>query len=229
VERIPKTVELGGLSILISLLIAIPIGTLSALRQYSMLDNVVTFFSFVGVALPNFWFGLMLIALFSVVLGWLPTQLYAPIGFEGSGLEWFLVHLKHLVMPLVVLSTAQVAAYMRYMRSQVLEVLRDEYVNTARAKGIRESKVVTKHVMKNAMLPVVTLMGLSLPFLLSGALITEQVFAWPGLGRFFWEAAGARDYPAVMGVLFMVAVVSLMGNFLADLAYAYLDPRIKYD
>jgi peptide/nickel transport system permease protein len=114
------------------------------------------------------------------------------------------------------------------MRSQVLEVLRDDYVNTARSKGLEEQRVITKHVLKNALLPVVTLLGLSLPALLSGALITEQVFSWPGLGQFFWAGATARDYPVVMGLLFVIAVVTLLGNFLADLAYAYLDPRIKY-
>lgn len=230
-SRIPKTVELAGLSLILSLLIAIPIGTFSALKQYSFWDNTVTFFSFVGVALPNFWFALLMIALFSVTLGWLPTSLYSSTGIKYAGNEWnwWIDHLKHLIMPLLVLTTAQVAAFSRYMRSQVLEVLRDDYVNTARAKGLKEGHVINKHVLKNAMLPVVTLLGLSLPFLLSGALITEQVFAWPGLGRFFWEASGARDYPVVMGLLFMISVVTLFGNFFADLAYAILDPRIKYD
>ncbi len=229
VKRVPQTVELAGLSLLISLILAVPIGTLSAIKQYTLVDNTITFFSFIGVALPNFWFALLLIGLFSVTLGWLPTGLYAPTGFQGNAWEWWGVHLKHLAMPLIVLTTAQLAAFSRYMRSQVLEVLHDDYVNTARAKGVREGKVIRKHVMKNALMPVVTLLGLSLPFLLSGALITEQVFAWPGLGRFFWESAGARDYPVVMGILYIVAVVALLGNFLADLAYAYLDPRIKYD
>lgn len=229
VSRIPKTVELAGLSLLLSLLIAIPVGTYSAIRQYSLVDNAVTFFSFIGVALPNFWFALMLIAIFSVWLGVLPTSLYVSTGYSGDVLGWWADHLKHLAMPLLVLTTGQVAAFSRYMRSQILEVLRDEYVNTARAKGVHEGRVITKHVLKNALLPVVTLLGLSLPFLLSGALITEQVFAWPGLGRFFWESAGARDYPVIMGLLYMIAVVALLGNFLADLAYAYLDPRIKYN
>jgi len=229
ISRVPQTVELAGLSLLLSLLVAIPIGTISALRQYSLLDNTVTFFSFIGVALPNFWFALMLIALFSVTLGWLPTQLYSSIGVESGTFAWFIDHFKHLLMPLLVLTTAQVAGFARYMRSQVLEVLRDDYVNTARAKGVKETTVIIRHVMKNALLPVVTLLGLSLPFLLSGALITEQVFAWPGLGRFFWSSAGARDYPVIMGILYMISVVTLLGNFLADLAYAYLDPRIKYN
>jgi len=228
-DKLVPTVELAGLSLLFSLLIAIPVGTFSAIRQYSLADNTLTFFSFIGIALPNFWFGLMLIAVFSVLLGWLPTQLYISPSFSGSPFDWWVDHLKHLLMPLVVLTTAQVAAFQRYMRSQVLEVLRDDYVNTARSKGLREQRVITKHVMKNALLPVVTLLGLSLPALLSGALITEQVFSWPGLGQFFWQGATARDYPVVMGLLFVIAVVTLLGNFLADLAYAYLDPRIKYD
>lgn len=228
-ERVGATVELAGLSLLLALLVAIPLGTLSAIKQYSMLDNTVTFFAFIGVALPNFWFGLMLIGVFAVILGWLPTQQMLTPGFAGNGFEWWLDHLRHLILPLAVLSTAQVAGFSRYMRSQVLEVLRDDYVNTARAKGVRELRVIGKHVLKNALLPVVTLLGLSLPFLLSGALITEQVFSWPGMGQFFWKAATARDYPVVMGILGMISIVTLMGNFLADLAYAYLDPRIKYD
>ncbi len=229
VSRIPQTVELAGLSLLLSLIIAIPIGTYSAIRQYSLMDNAVTFFSFIGVALPNFWFALMLIAVFSVWVGWLPTSLYVSTGFSGDAWGWWVDDLKHLVMPLLVLTTAQVAAFSRYMGSQVLEVLRDEYVNTARAKGVREQRVITKHVLKNAMLPVVTLLGLSLPFLLSGALITEQVFAWPGLGRFFWESAGARAYPVLMGLLYMIAAATLLGNILAAVAHAYLDPPIKYN
>jgi peptide/nickel transport system permease protein len=227
-EKIVPTVELAGLSLLLSLVIAIPVGTLSAIRQYSLLDNTMTFFSFIGIALPNFWFGLMLMAFFSIFLGWLPTQMYISATFEGNAFDWWVDHLRHLIMPLVVLTTAQVAAFQRYMRSQVLEVLRDDYVNTARSKGLEEQRVITKHVLKNALLPVVTLLGLSLPALLSGALITEQVFSWPGLGQFFWAGATARDYPVVMGLLFVIAVVTLLGNFLADLAYAYLDPRIKY-
>src|SRR5574337_42298 len=177
-DHVGATVELAGLSLLLALLTAIHLATLRAIRQYSMLDNTVTFFAFIGVALPNFWYGLMLIGIFAVMLGWLPTQQMLTPGFVGNGFQWFLDHMRHLILPLIVLTTGQVAGFARYMRSQVLEVLRDDYVNTARAKGVRELRVISKHVLKNALLPVVTLLGLSLPFLLSGALITEQVFSW---------------------------------------------------
>lgn len=223
--RIWPTIQLTGLSLLVALLIAVPIGTISAVRQYSLLDNVITGFAFFGIAMPNFWFGLLLIYLFSVYLGWLPTS--GMVSVQSGGGVWD--RFSHLVMPVVVLSTASIAGYTRYMRSQVLEVLREDYVNTARAKGIKESKVIFKHVLKNALLTLVTLLGFALPIVISGALITEQVFGWPGLGQFFWRSATFRDYPVIMAILTLAAILTLLGNFLADLAYAYLDPRIRYE
>ncbi len=222
--RLWPTVQLMGLSLLLALLVAIPAGVLSALRQYSWLDNTVTALAFFGISMPNFWLGLLMIFLFSVYLGWLPTS--GMISPGGGGL---LDRLAHLIMPVFVLSTGFIAGFSRYMRSQMLEVMHEEYVYTARAKGLKESIVIFKHILRNALLPVVTLLGLSLPIFVSGALITEQVFGWPGLGQFFWQAATQRDYPVIMAILTLAAILTLLGNFLADLAYGLVDPRIRYD
>ncbi len=229
--RIWPTVQLTGLALLLALIVAIPIGVISALKQYSMLDNVVTGFAFFGVAMPNFWFGLVLIFTFAVTIDIFPVSGMITVPPPPGQTAWgdILDRLHHLVLPVIVLSTGFVAGFTRYMRSQVLEIMRAEYVDTARAKGLRERTVVWKHILKNAMLPLVTLLGLSLPILVSGALITEQVFGWPGLGQFFWKAAGARDYPLIMGILTLTAIITLLGNFLADIAYALVDPRIRYD
>jgi len=230
--RIWPTVQLSGLALLLALVIAIPIGTISALKQYSIIDHSVTAFAFFGISMPNFWFGLVLIYIFAVWLNILPAGNMMDVPPKCSPDQFFCVlgdRLEHLVLPVIVLATASIAAFTRYMRSQVLETMRQDYVDTARAKGVKEYLVITRHVLKNAIMPLVTLLGLSLPVLVSGALITEQVFGWPGLGWFFWQAAGAHDYTMLMGILTLTAIVTLLGNFLADIAYAFVDPRIRYD
>lgn len=222
--RLWPTIELMGLSLVLALIVAIPAGVVSALRQYSWLDNAITSLAFFGISMPNFWLGLLMIFFFSVALGWLPTS-----GMYSLDRKDLLDHLAHLVMPVFVLSTGFIAGFSRYMRSQMLEVMREEYIHTARAKGLEESIVIFKHILRNALLPIVTLLGLSLPIFVSGALITEQVFGWPGLGQFFWQAATQRDYPVIMAILTLAAILTLLGNFLADLAYGLVDPRIRYD
>jgi peptide/nickel transport system permease protein len=229
--RIWATVQLTGLALILAFLIAIPIGTLSALKQYSFVDNAITAFAFFGVSMPNFWFGLLLIYGLAVTVNLFPVSGMMTVP-QPSDLTWIKVlldHLHHLILPVIVLSTAQIAGFTRYMRSQVLEIMRAEYIDTARAKGLSEKVVIGKHILKNAMLPLVTLLGLSLPIFVSGALITEQVFGWPGLGQFFLQAALGRDYPVIMGILTLTAIVTLLGNFLADISYAIVDPRIRYD
>jgi peptide/nickel transport system permease protein len=222
--RIGPTALLAGTSLLLALLVSVVFGTVSAVRQYTMLDNVVTGASFFGVSLPDFWFGLILIFIFPVSLGVLPSGNMTSI--DGGGV---LDVARHMILPVIVLSTAQTAVLTRYMRSSVLEVLHEEFVASARAKGLGESTVIIKHVMRNSMLTIVTIIGLSLPFFLSGSLIVEQVFSWPGLGQFFWRSVTQRDYPVIMAVLTMTSFLTLLGNFLADLAYGFLDPRIQYD
>jgi len=222
--RIGPTALLAGTSLLLALVVSIVFGTISAVRQYTMLDNVVTGASFFGVSLPDFWFGLILIFIFPVSFGVLPSGNMTSV--EGGGVVDVL---RHMILPVIVLSTAQTAILTRYMRSSVLEVLHEEFVSSARAKGLSEWVVIVKHVMRNSMMTIVTIIGLSLPFFVSGSLIVEQVFSWPGLGQFFWRSVTQRDYPVIMAVLTMTSFLTLLGNFLADLAYGFLDPRIQYD
>jgi peptide/nickel transport system permease protein len=207
-ERLPNTFVLMGLALLVTLAIALPIGVLSATRQYSWIDHAATLFSFVGYAMPPFWSGLLAILLFSVTLRLLPAT-------------------GHLLMPVAVLALFNAAHYTRYVRSSMLEVLGQEYVRTARAKGLRERAVVWRHALKNAALPVVTVVTLDLPQLFAGAVVTESVFAWPGMGRLFLESAYRFDYPVLMGVVTITAVLVMLSTLLADVLYAALDPRVR--
>ena len=224
-DRLPSTLLLTTTALLLALIVAIPVGVISAIRQYSAFDNLATSFAFFGLAMPNFWFGLLLIWLFSVYLGWLPSFGMQSID-RGMAIDEVA---KRLIMPAIVLGTASMASYTRYMRSSLLEVIRQDYIRTARAKGLNERVVIYKHALKNALIPVATLLGFELPSLISGALVTEQVFGWPGLGYFTWRAVLRRDYPVVMGMLTATAALTLLGNLLADISYAFLDPRVRYD
>lgn len=222
-ERLPRTVELVGLATFLSLLIAIPIGVFSAVRQYSLSDHIVTVLSFIGIAVPTFWLGIMLILIFSVRLHLLPTG-----GTQTIGQPWSLAdHVKHLLLPATVLTVVQTASWSRYMRSSMLEVLVQDYVRTARAKGLAERLVLLRHAMRNAMLPIITLLGLSLPALVGGAIITEQIFSWNGLGKLVVDSAGKRDTPVVLALVMLSAVSIVVGNLVADLSYRLVDPRIE--
>ncbi len=225
VERIPATLELTVLALLVSMVIAIPIGVISATRQYSLFDYTATVGAFLGVAIPNFWFGMLCILVFSVYLGWLPS--YGRMSLFGP--PTLLDRIEHLILPVMVLGLSQTAGLTRYVRSSMLEVIRQDYIRTARSKGLSERVVIYRHALKNALIPVVTILGLSLPGLLGGALITEQVFAWPGMGLLSYKAIFRRDYPVVMGVNLMAAFLVVVGNFLADISYALIDPRVRYD
>lgn len=222
-ERLPATLELMLTAFIFAALIAIPLGIFSAVRQYSVLDFVGTGFSFLGIAMPVFWFGLILQLLFSVKLGWLPTS-----GRETVGDASFLDQVRHLILPGIVLSLLYVAGWSRYMRSSLLSVIRKEYILTARARGLRERSIVWVHAVKNALIPVVSVMALDLAGLFSGAVITETVFAWPGIGRLFIQATFSRDYPLMMGILMMGSFMVVFFNLVADLVYGWLDPRIVY-
>ena len=222
-ERLPRTAELLGGSILLSLLVAIPAGVIAAIRQYSLLDNVVTELSFVGVSIPSFWLGIILILVFAVTLGWFPTGGTRTIGEPPSLLD----HFKHLVLPLTVLTLVRTAGWSRYLRSSMLEVLRQDYVRTARAKGLTERLVLFRHALRNAMMPIITLLGLSLPDMVGGAIITEQIFNWNGLGQLTVSATSRRDIPVVMALVMFSGVAIVAGNLLADMAYRVVDPRIK--
>jgi peptide/nickel transport system permease protein len=225
VERIPATLILMGTAILISFLIAIPIGIYSAVRQYSPLDNTFTFLSFLGISIPSFFFGLMVMLVFSLKLGWFPVS---NMTSDETNLPNTVDILYHLILPACVLAFGLVAQYARYMRSSMLEVIHQDYIRTARAKGVAEGKVIYKHAVRNAMLPIITLLGFQLPHLFGGALIIEQIFAWPGMGRLAIGSIFVRDYQVIMGVTMVTALLVVIGNLIADIIYAVVDPRIQY-
>lgn len=223
-NRLPNTLLLIGASTLIAFLIAVPLGIFSAMRPYTKLDYTITVGSFLGVATPSFWLGLMMIMLFGVKLGWFPTGGVATLNAPFS--VWDRLH--HLVMPAIVLATADMAALTRYTRSSMLDVLQQDYIRTAKSKGLNERTVVLKHGLRNGLIPIITLFGLMLPSFIGGAAITEAVFSWPGIGRLFIESAFARDYPVIMALTVISATLVVIGNLIADILYAIFDPRIEY-
>jgi len=227
-ERLPITVFLNVLSMVLIFLIAIPIGVLSAVRQGSTFDRVMSVFVFVGFAIPTFWLALLLMILFGIDLDWLPISGLRSLNYEYlPPVEAFWDLLKHLILPVTIAAFGGLAGLSRYMRSNMLEVIRQDYITTARAKGLPERTVIYKHALRNAMLPVITLLGLSVPGLIGGSVIFETIFSIPGMGQLFYMAVMARDYPVVMGILVIGAVLTLLGNLLADVSYALADPRIR--
>ena len=227
--RMSITLSLMGLSFLISVAVAIPVGVYSALKQYSFLDYAATGLAFFGMAMPVFWFGLMLMLLFGVKLGWLPIGGYSTQGMDTVDIFMrFLDHLKYLIMPAIVLGLQGMASWTRYTRSSLLEVLRMDYVRTARAKGLPERTVIYKHALRNALIPVITLLMLSIPGLFGGAVLTETVFSMFGIGRLLYTAILNSDTFLAMSTLMVLAILVVICNFAADLLYAIVDPRIKY-
>ncbi len=220
--RLPNTLILAGVSLLISVLIAVPLGLYSAIKPYGILDQSLSVLSLVSISIPVFWLGLLLIILFAVTLRVLPAGGMATPGLEGS----FGDRVSHLILPVFVLSTAGIAEIMRYTRSSARNVLRQDFVRTARAKGLTEDALRRKHVLRNALIPVVTVIGLQLPRLVGGAAVTETIFSWPGMGRLGVEAALSRDYPLIMAITLFVAVAVVAFNLIVDLIYPLLDPRI---
>ncbi|MBI3915339.1 MAG: ABC transporter permease [Chloroflexi bacterium] len=224
-DRLPKTLLLTGTALALALLLAVPMGVFSAVKQYSKFDNFSTILSTAGAAIPSFWFAILMILIFAVELRWFPTGGIVDIRkseIEIGDVVW------HLVMPAFTLAFLNVALWNRYIRASMLEVIRQDYVRTARAKGLHERLVIFKHTLRNALIPFATLLGLSLPGLIGGALIIETIFSWPGMARLAFTAATQRDYPVIMGVVMMASVLTIFGNLLADIAYSFLDPRIKY-
>jgi peptide/nickel transport system permease protein len=230
-ERLGPTAYLIGSTFLVVLIISVLVGVLSAIRQYSLLDIGTTTLTFIGQALPVFWVGLMLILIFfswiknpATGLPLLPAGGMHTIGADFNLWDW----LSHLILPMVTLGLGWVSWYSRYLRSSMLDVIHEDYIRTARAKGLSESKVVFKHALKNAAIPLVTIVALDLPVLFGGSLFVEIIFSWPGMGRLFFRAVELRDYPILMGTILIIAMMMVFANLLADVIYAYLDPRIRY-
>jgi len=221
-ERIPATLELTLTSLVISAVVAVFLGTLAALHRGSWVDQLTRFFALFGISMPYFWFGLMLLLIFSFRLGWLPM-------YGRGGPIWTLNGLKHAILPIIVLSLSNIALLMRITRSTMLDVLGEDYIKTAKGKGLPEKIVIYKHALRNALIPVVTILALRMAYTFGGAVVTETVFAWPGMGRLIVEAIYQRDIPVVQGVTLMFGIIVMFANLVADILYAYLDPRISYE
>jgi peptide/nickel transport system permease protein len=225
-QRLPATLLVIGSSQILALLVALPVGVYAAVRPYSVFDQIANTLAFIGFSLPTFFTGLLFILLFSVYLGWLPFVFRSDI--HASGWLWYWEQFKQSIMPVAVLGLFQGASWTRYVRSAVLEVIRLDYVTTARAKGLPERLVVVKHVLRNALIPVVTLVALQLPALFGGAIVTEQIFRIPGIGSLLISAILANDTPVIMAVTFVFACLVILFNLVADILYGWLDPRIAY-
>ena len=228
-ERLPVTLLMNIAELLIIVSLSVPIGMLSATRQYSPFDKVTTVFVFVGFATPDFWLALLLMILFGAELGWLPISGLRSLNWEYLSFwrqQWDF--LGHLILPILVATFGGLAGFSRYMRQSMLEVIRQDYIQSARAKGLSERVVIGKHALRNAMLPLVTILGLSLPGLIGGSVIVESIFGIPGMGQLMVQAVFERDYPVIMGNLVIVATLTLVANLLADIAYGLVDPRIRF-
>jgi peptide/nickel transport system permease protein len=220
-ERFWSTIELQAIALLLGLVIAIPVGIISATRQYSAVDNTVTVGSFLGLALPNFWLALLLQVWIGVKLGWL------PVISTGQADAHFPERIKYFIMPVIVLALPNIAYFARFMRSSMLEVITQDYVTVARAKGLDKRVVLYRHALRNALIPMVTIVGLQLPRILSGAVIIEQIFAWPGLGDLAYKAIGQRDYPVILAITMLSGAAVMVVNLLTDLVYVFVDPRVS--
>jgi peptide/nickel transport system permease protein len=225
-ERVPATLELTGLALLIGVTIGMAIGLVSAIKRGSFFDNSSRFFSVLFDAIPQFWFGLILIMIFSVQLGLLPVGGRMPLNDPNPTI---VDRLRHLLMPTVVLAVTWVAIMSRYMRAESLEVINQDYVTSARAKGMVPRTVYIRHVARNALVPIVTILGPAITALLSGAVVIERIFSWPGIGRLAVDAVSSRDYPIVMGTVIVGAVLVILGTILADILLATVDPRIRFE
>jgi len=229
-ERIPYTLQLTILALLFSTIVGMILGIISAVKQYTALDKTVTVGSLIIYSIPGFWLALMLVLIFSVNLSWLPTSQTRSLDYEFFSLgQKILDRLWHLVLPVFILGIASAAGKARYMRNRLLEVLSEEYVLAARARGLRERAVILRHALRNALIPLITILGLHLPFLLGGSVLIESIFAWPGLGSLAVGGVSGRDYPLIMATTMMAAFLVLIGNLLADVTYVLVDPRVSYE
>lgn len=224
-RRIPATLELMGISLIFSIILGVTLGIISALKQYSVLDYSLTLFGFTGISIPDFFLGLILIYVFALKLGWFPTSGMVTAGTEFSWAD----NLHHVFLPALALALVRTAIFMRYTRASVLEVINDDYVRTARAKGMTEFIITIRHILRNALIPVITVIGINLTVLFAGSVIIETIFQWPGIGMMFINAISLRDSPVIMGYVLFSAFVVLIANLLTDVAYSWADPRIRYE
>jgi|SRR5579859_1243273 len=227
--RVGPTVELFGSALIFALILAIPLGITSAVRQYSIVDYTITFFSYFGISMPIFFFALIMQELFAVKLGWLPDYGRSSDATYASSFDYVLDYLLHLILPMIVLSLAFMASWSRYTRASMLDVKRQDYMRTAQSKGVGPIPILARHGLRNALIPVLTVVALDFGAIAGGAAVTETIFAWPGLGSFFIESLTGRDYPVLMAMLLMSAVVVIFFNLVADVLYGVLDPRIRYN
>jgi peptide/nickel transport system permease protein len=223
--RIPATLQLMGVSLVIAVILGVFLGVVSALKQYSALDYSLTLFGFTGISIPDFFLGMILVFIFALKLGWFPTS-----GMVTAGTEYSLAdNLRHLALPALALALVRTSVFMRYTRASMLEVINDDYVRTARAKGMSETVVIVRHILRNALIPVITVIGINLTVLFAGSVIIETIFQWPGIGMMFINAISLRDSPVIMGYVLVSAFVVLLANLATDVTYSWADPRIRYD
>ena len=230
-ERLPITIFINALSLILILLFSIPLGVYSAVRAGSIFDKITTVITFIGYAMPSFWLAIILMMIFGVKLQWLPISgLHSTIGYEEmTTLQKIWDWTKHLICPLFVATFGGVAGVLRYVRNSMYEVLKADFILFAKAKGLSDNVIIYKHALRNALLPLITILGLSLPGLVGGSVIFETIFGIPGVGQLMWQSVMARDYPVIMANLFLISLLTLLGNFLADIGYALADPRIRLE
>lgn len=221
-EKLPATIGLMGISLVLSLIISIPLGLLSGLKKNKLTDHIISLFSYIGISIPAFWFALMMIVVFSLKLRLLPSNGMRTVGVDTL---WDLI--KHVIMPSLVLSLGNTAVFTRYIRSNTITQLEEDYVLTAKAKGARRYRILICHVLKNCLLPVITIAGMNLASLVTGSFIIESIFGWPGMGTLGMSAINSRDYPMIMGFTMLSCIILILGNFVADLLYGIADPRVK--
>ncbi|MBX5446641.1 ABC transporter permease [Sphaerobacter sp.] len=228
-QRLPNTMKLAGVALVLTLVIALPLGVLSAIRQYSLLDYFLTTFNFIGISIPQFWLGLMLLYFFGVTLGWFPVRgmssPYVEPGFWNQAKDTVL----HYALPVASITLVSLAGYTRYQRAAMLEVIRQDYIRTARAKGLRERAVILGHAWRNSLIPIITLLGYVLVILVEGSIVVENIFSWPGMGQLAAQSLSQRDYPVVMAIVLLSATLILVGTLISDILYAIVDPRVRYD
>lgn len=228
-DRLPNTLLLSGSALLLSFIVAVPIGVISALKRYTVVDYVISTLALVGISVPIFWTALLVLQIFSFQLNLFPASGMQSVREQYTGVDAVLNVIHHMILPTIVLSLAQIASWSRYQRSALLDVLDQDYMRTAQSKGLRPHRVIIIHALRNAVIPMITLIGLSLPGIVTGAYITETIFSWPGIGRLGVTAVSGRDYPVIMAVTMLSALLIVFGNLFADVAYAWADPRIRYD